>query len=573
MIFRIKQSLSRHPVCTGVIIAIIVLFTPHISFSQTGEDNTGIQYEGGLVSVDYKDADINTVLRALAYSASLNIVMAREVTGTVSATLNGLTPAEALEAILLVNGYTFTRQGDVIFVLPGQKIEDIALKTIAVHLKYLETEEAQKLLSKTISSQGDIQVNMATNSLVVTDFKENLEKVKNILSEIDTPPIQVLIEAKIVDIQSKVFENLGATFDLTYDPKGDAAGGGLFNRSTAADESITAGTSLGGPSTTLTGGQMTLTTTLKGVTASATIDALIQNNKAHILASPSIATLNGKEARIIIGERFPVTTTTTTDTVTTSSTEFIDVGTTLRVTPNVSPDGWITMHVHPEVSSVSASLDAGPRITTREADATIRVQDKQTIIIGGLINKKDDRNEGGVPGLKDIPLIGKIFSRRSSDIEETELTVFITPHIISSADETLVQKASGNNEVHLEIEAIGSLNYVDKLWEHISNLDTEGTAQANYKSEEHRVEAMINTYQIIATQFPDSQNADKALFKMGEAYFSTRRFHESRAAFVKILSEYPYSVYVDWSKKYLEQTDQKIKERNDLIQSELSSME
>ncbi len=400
---------------------------PDLSQDFSSEDNQDLKQ---LITLDYKDADLSTVLKSISYSYDLNLVVTKDIKGKVTVILRNVTVEEALGAILSVNGYRYKQKGNLIYVTRGYGTEQLDQMTVSIPLKYLMASEAEILLKKVISSKGDIQINEATNSLVLTDFDPNIKKVKFLLEKIDIQPIQVLIEAEIIDIQTKALKNIGATYSLTYDPKGEK--GGLFERATGFDESLVATTTMSGPSSTLSGGQFTFAATMKGLAATTTIDALIQNNKAHLLASPSIATLSGKEARIIIGEKFPYTEKTQTTTGTTETTRFIDVGTTLRVTPFVSPDGWITMNVHPEVSSVSASLDAGPRITTREADATIRVKDGQTIIIGGLINKRDDRIYGGIPGLKDIPFFGKMFSKKSEDWQETELTVFITPRITLS---------------------------------------------------------------------------------------------------------------------------------------------
>ncbi|MDP8212757.1 MAG: secretin and TonB N-terminal domain-containing protein [Candidatus Zapsychrus exili] len=531
--------------------------------------------EEGLISVDYKDVELTMALKAIAYSNDLNIVMTKDISGTVSATLKNVTIDEALNAILRVNGYAYTRQGNLIYIIPGPGTEGMGQETTSIRLSYLTAEKAKQLLFKTISIQGDIQVNEATNSLVVTDYPSRLRKVRRVLSEVDIQPIQVLIEAKIVDIQSKAFENLGTKMSLTYDPNGANAGGGIFGRSTSFDESANFDTSLEGPSTTLSGGDLTIATVLKSLTASVTIDALVQEHKAHILASPSIATINGKESRIIIGERFPYLETTRDSSGTaTETTKFVDVGTTLRVTPLVSPDGWITMNVHPEVSSISAALDAGPRITTREADATIRVRDKETIIIGGLINKKDDRIVGGIPGLRSIPVIGKLFSKKSTDLEETELTVFITPHIIRTKEEMeKIGKGAAEEEIFLNIEAVGNSNLVSKLWEHASNLEIEDTVESKDKTQQDRNSAILNTYKMIVNQFPESNNIDVALYKIGILYSGLRNYRKSIESFKKLIIEFPYSSYADKAEKYLKAAEQKQKERQKIIEKKLISME
>jgi len=518
--------------------------------------------ENAPVTLDYKDANLSTVLRALSHSYDLNLVVTKDLTGKVTVNLSDVSIDEALEAILSVNGYTFIRKGQLIFI---KGLEEVDKETILVDLSYLTAAEAERLISNVISGQGGVQVNESTNGLVITDFPVYLAKIKDVLNKIDVPPIQVLIEAKIVDIQSKAFENLGTTIDLTYDPKGSDVSGGLFDRNSLAAESTDFNTSLAGPSSSLSGGQVGFHAILKSLDTNVTIDALIQDNKAHLLASPSIATLNGKEARIIIGEKFPYTEKTQTTTGTTETTRFVDVGTTLKVTPLVSPDGWITMTVHPEVSSVSAALDAGPRITTREADATIRVRDKQTIIIGGLINKKDDRIEGGVPILRSIPILGFLFSKRSVDLEETELTVFITPRIIKTPQQIAAQDDVVEEEVYLEIDSIGDLNLISKLFEHARNLESRNSAESANKTKLVRKQEILNTYKLILSQFPNTENADYALYKMGRLYLKDfKRYEAARETFEKLIEAHPDSRFKKKAENGIRRAQEKLEARSKL---------
>lgn len=489
------------------------------------------------ISIDYKDASLVSVLKALSYSFDLNLVMAKDVQGNVSANLQNITIDEVLTAILSVNGFRHVRKNNVIYVM---RDKDVETAVEAFHLSFLMASDAKELLSKTISAKGDIQINEATNSLVVVDVSENIAKVKRILAEVDVAPIQVLIEAKIVDIQSKDFENIGTTLNATYDPKG-SLGGGLFGRDSSADESLGLATDLAGPSTDVTGNQINLTPTFKSLSVDVQVDALIQKNRAHVLASPSIATLNGKEAKIIIGERFPYVETTQTANGNTQSTKFIDVGTTLKVTPMVSPDGWITMKVHPEVSSVSASLSAGPRITTREADATIRVRDNETIIIGGLINKKDDRVKAGVPFLRSIPVIGWLFSKRSSTVEDTELTVFITPRIIRASSDSL-RKTKGPAEPDYANK--GDKFIQERMFAYVDNLESEVDKTKPQDADLFKYSEIVQAYQMIYRQFPDSAQADYCLYKIARIYADV--FHKSDAAeqaLKELLAKFPNSSY------------------------------
>lgn len=505
------------------------------------------------IVIDYQDASLASVLKALAYSHDLNIVMSKDIQGSVSATLENVTIDEALDAILSINGYTYTRKGDIIYIVPGASTDGLGQSTRAFHLNYLTANEAEEMLEKTVSSRGSIKKNVGTNSLIITDYDDYLDKVTQVLKEVDIAPIQVLIEARIVDIQSTAYENIGTSLSFTYDPRGSATGGGIFGRSTQAAESASLATSLEGPSQTLSGDDITLGATLKSLTASATIDALIQENKARVLASPSIATLNGKEARIIIGERFPVLETTQSESgSTTENTEFVDVGTTLNVTPLVSPDGWITMNVHPEVSSVSSTLDAGPRITTREAHATVRVRDNQTIIIGGLISKENEQTEGGVPGLRKIPFLGKLFSRRSKDIEETELVVFITPHIIRFPDEVSTYGKASDDKIYFDVKQIQRMEIVDEMYQYVDELEERSLMDMDVNL--HRQLEIINTYQTLLEQFPDSTYSDRALFRIGYIYFKVfGEYGAAKRSLAQLVKMYPNSSYTNRGEELLRQ--------------------
>lgn len=509
-----------------------------------------------LVSLDYKDAELSSVLRALSYSYNLNLVATKDIKGKVNVALRDVTMDEALNAVLSVNGYTFTRKGNLIYITSGPGLEGIDTVTVTIPLNYLTTSEASSLLTKTISSKGDIRANEPTNSLLITDFPAYIEKVKTVLKEIDVAPVQVLIEAKLVDITEKDYQNFGVTYTVDYKP----ALGGLT--STHSQEEVAGSQTMAGPSSTLSGGQLKITTlALKNFPANTvTLDALIQDNKAHLLASPSILTLNGKEARIIIGERYPYKEQTQTTTGTTETTKFVDIGTTLRVTPQVSPDNWITMSVHPEVSSLYESLTAGPRITTREADATIRVKDGETIVIGGLIKRQDDRIKSRVPILGHIPILGWIFSKASSDLVSTELVVFITPHIIGSPEEIKEIKASRQEEVTVDIEGRGERVIVSKLWSEARDLEKDEGLVSRRKDKETRISEALDGYKRIAAQFPGHEKADDALFRAGLiAYDYFADLDLSKKIFSQLIERYPDSPYIGKSKRMIRHIDKKLR--------------
>lgn len=506
-------------------------------------------YSEEMIALDYKDAEISTVLKSLAAAYNLNLVATKDIKGKVTISLKDVTLHEALRAILVVNGYSYSQTGNIIYISPGPGPEGLDLNSEFINLKYANAAESEKLLQKAISAKGDIRVDAATNSLIITDYPTSMDKVKKLIREIDVPPIQVLIEAKIVDITNKDLQNLGVKYTANYEHDG------LFttNKKKAdSGETVDTGVNLSGPSTSLSAGQFTFDMHLEHADFTATLDALIQDEKAHLLASPSIATLNNKEARIIIGEKVPFKEKTQTTTGTTETTKFVDVGTTLRVTPQVNADGYITMIVHPEVSSVKTLLDAGPQITTREADATIRVKEGQTIVIGGLIKNEETRVRNRVPILGYVPILGFFFSNRAHDITQVELAVFITPHIIRDQAGQKLAADAARDEVFVNIEKTAELTIVARLFEKARNLETNNGIESRRKDSDFRLRQAASIYDNIASQFPRSNKADAALYRLGWIYlFDFNDYPKAREYFKQVVTNYPQSEYYGRANRHL----------------------
>ena len=304
------------------------------------------------------------------------------------------------------------------------------------------------------------------------------------------------------------------------------------------------------------GALLKLSPRFKNISASLSIDALLQRSNAHVLASPSIATLSGLEARIIIGDRIPYKSSTntissgTSGTTTNSVIEFAEVGTTLKVTPLVSSDGWITMKVHPEVSSVVQMIvDAGPQITTREADATIRVRDNETIIIGGLMGKNEDTSNNGVPGLSSVPGLGWLFKRHSTTQTQSELMVFITPHIIRSpVDAGALAMTDKPPEVRINAQTLGQdMNLLAGYLAYADILEK----QALKKSSDdlyYRLE-LIKTYRSIVEQFPFSGKSDFCLYKIASNYVNDfGKCEPAQEALTQMQEKFPASPYLERTK-------------------------
>ncbi len=574
---------------TLIIFLSFILRTPNselrtIAYAAEGGVGAGVTASAGaatieerlqqIITVEYKDADLASVLRSLALTYRLNLLTGPDVKGKVTINLQEITVEKALEAILKANGLIYSKKDGVIYISSGDaSLVDVS--TEVIQMKYLTATQAQNMARKMLSAKGDMKVNETANNIIVTDYREHIDKIRDLLSQVDTAPKQVLIEAKIVDITSSDLKALGVTYNFNFTPAGDIKG--LFSRSTRAQENLEGTINLPNQSSSVTGGQIELNAlTLKGFTLDATIDALVKDGKANLLASPSIAVINGQEARIVIGERYPYKERTQTTSGTTETTKFVDIGTTLKVNPQINDDGYITMVLHPEVSSLEDELDAGPRITTREADTTVRVKAGETIVIGGLISQTDTSTFDKIPVLGDIPVLGRLFQRKVTDVSQKELAVFITPRILFSREEqrNLGLKHADQQNKYMLIDKVASLTLVDKMFDTARAMETGAGVESVRKDEMHRSAQAVSEYEIIYNQFPDSEKAPEAKYNVGMIQWKSQKDHKkAKNTFSTLIADYPRSVWAEEARKAYEEMTQEMVSARDEEETQMEAVQ
>ncbi|MBF0571104.1 MAG: secretin and TonB N-terminal domain-containing protein [Candidatus Omnitrophica bacterium] len=515
-----------------------------------------------LISLDYVNADLTDVLKAIAYSYNINIIISKELQGKISAKLNNFSLDDALNAILDIHNYGFMRKGGIVYVMPKDDLDQV---TETLPLSFLTLKEAKSLLTGAKSKfKGTIQDNEDNNALVVTANPADMALIKNYLKGIDVPPIQVMIDARIVNIDKKYSKDIGSTISVSYTPS-TGMGVSLLSGDTATpagpNTSLTSSNS-SGSSTTAPSAASTSTIVGSGsdgsifgmsgnwrhVSPTIAINALITQNKARVIASPSIATLNGHEASILIGDHYPYVSSTSTaggtggSVVNQSSVSYVDVGTKLKVTPIVSPDGWITLTVEPEVSSVINTIQGNPEIATSTAKTEVRVKDNETIVIGGLDSRNENSGTNGTPGLMNIPILGWLFHHNTSTMDDGTLTVLITPHIVSMSP-----AASFINTKTASLKSSFSkgedANVIRGLLDYASSLEQDKSkdlAKNLYISEEQ-----IKTYRKILEQFPQSGKTDFCLYKI--AFIYGKDFGNcvaAKEALTEMKDFFPHSPYV-----------------------------
>lgn len=304
-------------------------------------------------------------------------------------------------------------------------------------LNYAKPKDvADKLKNSLSPGIGDIQIDERSNQLMITDTEKNLKELADLIASLDKRHREVLIEARIVQVLHNNEHNVGISWESVFSKVNDQNMPGKvvgnFSNLSALPPVV-----MGASGIQLSVG------TLEINNFSAVLDMLQTVGKTDLVSSPRIAAIDNKEARILVGTKEAYVTTqmtntgsTTSNPVVAESVSFVDVGMKLFVTPSIGEDGYVTMKIRPEVSSVDRILRTSqnnpiPIVRTSESETTVMVKDGISVIIAGLIeDKKIDKDEG-IPLLSRIPILGYLFRRTSSSTVKSELVVFLTPHIMS----------------------------------------------------------------------------------------------------------------------------------------------
>jgi type II secretory pathway component GspD/PulD (secretin) len=264
-------------------------------------------------------------------------------------------------------------------------------------LRNVRASEAVKALKGSVPDNV-LVADDRQNVVVITGSAETQTTAHALLASIDSPGKQVMFEVRVADLSPQIdSSNVGIQ-----------VGGSGFGSGALA--------------------QIPYMLTRSSLVINAQLNALVQNGRASILAQPRIATLNNTEATLLVGETYPVVTTnlqTGYPTVTN-----VDIGVKLRVTPTIGDDGSITAELHPEYSQIMGFNNAFPIVATRKVDSTLRVQDGQTIVLGGLFSEIDSDTVTKLPFLGDIPVFGNVFRNRQRSHTRDEVVFYITPHIL-----------------------------------------------------------------------------------------------------------------------------------------------
>lgn len=415
-----------------------------------------------IVSVDFRDTNIDDVLMILARQADIDIIKSPKVQGKVSATLKNIPLAEALTNILEVHGFAYVATDNMIRIVPKEDILDVREKMVTnvYRITYANVLEVEKALRNFLSEKGSISSNPGTGNIIITDTESKIRAINSFIEEIDRVTPQILVEARVYDISSQDKLDLGFDWQAgTATSYGTVPDGATLGNQIGTIGNVlrapkvtphTTGAFSGNTSNTTTRGLLRYGILNSNVNIDVILRAQQEDIRAKLLANPRILVLDSQQAEIKIVEEIPYQELTETSAGgSIGTTQFRDVGVELRVIPHVTRDGLIQLRLNPKfstrtgevlVNTGNPNVPAQPIVSTRETTTTALIRDGQTVVIGGLRRQETLAQKNKIPLLGDLPLLGVVFRFEGEKTVNSELVIFITPSIIDQPVLTAQEK-------------------------------------------------------------------------------------------------------------------------------------
>ncbi|TMG73761.1 MAG: type IV pilus secretin PilQ family protein, partial [Betaproteobacteria bacterium] len=438
---------------------------------------TRVGYSGEKLSLNFQNVEVRSVLNVIADFTDLNIITSDTVSGNLTLRLKDVPWDQALDIILQTRGLDMRKNGNVIWIAPRDELatkEKLALESTAqiteleplrtetFQLNYAKADAFAKLLAdpqqRILSKRGSAAVDARTNQVFVQDVSVRLEDVRKLLGQIDVPVQQVLIEARIVEANDSFSKNLGVRLGnvarplvqtntstgpspvginesgvsvtqsgtLADFPNLFPAGGGNITTKTPDNLSVNLPAAPVGNAQAAGSIALLITNRLTGA-LQLELSALEADGKGKIISSPRVMTGNNVEALIEQGTELPYQQATSSGA---TSVSFRKANLSLKVTPQITPDGNIIMKLDLNKDSVGQPTAAGFAIDTKHVQTQVLVENGGTVVIGGIYTQDINTVITKVPFFGDLPLLGVLFRGSARRDNKTELLVFITPRIV-----------------------------------------------------------------------------------------------------------------------------------------------
>ena len=430
----------------------------------THEVESHKKYVGQRISLDFKDADLANVFRILAEVSNLNIITTDDVKGRVSVRLINVPWDQALDIVLKSKALGATHEGNILRIAPlsSLRAEDKArldskkeveklkaslegvIETIPVN--YSKASDLKGKVTDLLSEGGKIQVDDRTNVIIIRDLRKNVEDVKALVAKLDSATPQVLIEARIVEVDTSFTRELGVQWGGSYKSEGstqfgatgiqDTSGAFIPGQNLTNSKDFTASTVPPNYAVNLpaavglgSGGGIAFGILSDSVRLDLSLSALEASGKGKVVSSPRVVTIDNKEAMIEQGTQIPYSTVSASGT----NVQFVDATLSLKVTPHITPEGSVIMKLEAKNDSPGETGASGqPAINKKKATTEVLVRDGETAVIGGILQVTRKEDQQAVPWLSKIPILGFFFKHDTTQSSNRELLIFVTPKILKT---------------------------------------------------------------------------------------------------------------------------------------------
>ncbi len=417
-------------------------------------------YKGERLSLNFQNIEVRAVLQLIADFTGINMVTSDAVDGTLTLRLKNVPWDQALDIILKTKGLAKRQAGNVMMIGPAaeiaaqEKIELEASRQIEelaplinenIQINYAKAEEIAELIksetSSMLSERGSVNIDSRTNKLLVNDVDERVVAIRKLVTELDVPVKQVLIESRVVIANDDFSKDLGVRFGVTqYEQSGtdiNAVTGNATGTSSMVNDS-SAGDPIGLPTTNdrmnvdlpvsnQGAGSIALAILSGNTLVDLELSALQLEGKGKIVSNPRVVTANGHKALIEQGVEIPYQQASSSGA---TNVAFKKAVLSLEVTPQITPDNRVIMDLQVNKDSVGQIYFGVPSIDTREVQTQVLVSNGETIVLGGVYEQIKSSEVDRVPFFGDLPLIGALFRQTRERDEKSELLIFVTPKIL-----------------------------------------------------------------------------------------------------------------------------------------------
>lgn len=384
------------------------------------------------ITLEFRDANLKSVFEVISRTSGINFIFDKDVRPDLKATIfvKNSSIEDAINLLLVTNQLDKKVLNDsTVLIYPNTPAKTKDYQDLMVKSFYLANTDAKQALNliKVMVKTKDVFIDEKLNLLVMRDAPEAVRLAEKLLANLDLAEPEVMLDVEVLEITTKRLMELGIAWPskLELTPTGPTT------------------TTTSGTTTTTTTGPLTLTD-LKNINSDritvsslkTTINMRKEDGDSNLLANPRIRVKNREKAKIHIGDRLPVITTTSTANVGVSeSVSYLDVGLKLDVEPNIYLEDDVSIKVGLEVSSIVSTIKSANgtlayQVGTRNAATVLRLKDGETQVLAGLINDEDRKSASKVPGLGDIPILGRLFGSHLGEANKSEIVLLITPHVV-----------------------------------------------------------------------------------------------------------------------------------------------